>query len=152
MLQRFLSISCLLFLLAACTTPAPTTASLAAEDDSLYQQLGKQQGIDLLAGELVFRFISDTRIAHYFADTDLDRLEQKLAEQICVLAGGPCSYTGDDMRKVHAGMGLTEADFNAMVEDAQLAMAAISIPEAAQNRLLARLAPFRSVVLETPAN
>ncbi|MDX1454629.1 MAG: group 1 truncated hemoglobin [Gammaproteobacteria bacterium] len=146
-MQRLLILLIAPILLAACATPAPTTAELAAKDDSLYQALGQQQGIDLLAGELVFRFISDTRIAHYFADTDLDRLEQKIAEQVCMLAGGPCTYTGDDMRTVHEGMNLTETDFNAMVEDAQLAMTAISIPEAAQNRLLAKLAKFRGVVL-----
>jgi hemoglobin len=44
-------------------------------------------------------------------------------------------------------MHLTEADFNALVEDTQLAMDEIGIPYATQNRLLARLAPYEREVV-----
>lgn len=134
--------------LSACATPAPTTETLAAEDDSLFVLLGGESGVRLLADEFVFRVISDVRIAHHFKDTDLDRFEEKLAEQFCVLAGGPCTYTGDSMQQVHKGLEISKADFNALVEDLQLAMENLKIPQSAQNRLLAKLAPMRSVVIE----
>jgi len=32
-------------------------------------------------------------------------------------SGGPCKYTGKDMKSAHTGTGITSADFNALVED-----------------------------------
>ena len=139
---------CIAFLLGACATQPRDTASLAASDDTLYQALGGDAGIKLLADEFVFRLVSDTRIAHHFKNTDLDRFEQKLAEQFCVLSGGPCTYTGDSMEEVHKGLAISKADFNALVEDLQIAMENLQLPVPAQNRLLARLAPMRSHVIE----
>lgn len=139
---------CVALLLGACASPPRDTVSLAAGDDALYQALGGDTGIKLLADEFVFRLVSDTRIAHHFKDTDLDRFEEKLAEQFCVLSGGPCTYTGDSMEEVHKGLGISKADFNALVEDLQIAMENLKLPEAAQTRLLARLAPMRPQVIE----
>jgi hemoglobin len=53
------------------------------------------------------------------------------------------------MAESHAGLGITRADFNALVEDLQTAMNARGIPFRAQNKLLAVLAPMhREVVTE----
>lgn len=51
------------------------------------------------------------------------------------------------MRSSHAEMGVTMADMNALVENLQAAMREARVPFAAQNRLLAKLAPMsRDVV------
>ena len=57
-------------------------------------------------------------------------------------------YTGRDMRAVHAQMGVTKADMNALVENLQQAMREARVPFAAQNRLLAKLAPMSGDVVE----
>lgn len=140
--MRRLIILCVLLSASACadTRPAPSPG--------LYAQLGEQPGIERLVDEFVFRLANDARIARHFADTDLDRLREKLAEQFCVEAGGPCTYTGQSMRAVHTGMGVTAEDFNALVEDLQIAMEAQNVPQAAQNQLLRRLAPLRREIVE----
>jgi len=51
------------------------------------------------------------------------------------------------MRSVHADMGLTKADLNALVENLQAAMREAGVPFAAQNRLLAKLAPMAREVV-----
>ncbi|HUZ13760.1 MAG TPA: group 1 truncated hemoglobin [Caulobacteraceae bacterium] len=88
-----------------------------------------------------------TRIADIFKAQDLVRLKRTLAEQICYVLGGPCSYTGRDMRSVHAELGIQDADFNALVEDLQWAMRREGVAFAAQNQLLAKLAPMRRDVV-----
>ena len=75
-------------------------------------------------------------------------LRDKLIEQFCVEAGGPCVYTGDSMQESHKGLTLTPSDFNALVEDLQAAMTVEGVPIPTQNRLLARLAPMRSQVID----
>src|SRR5204863_322436 len=72
--------------------------------------------------EFVARVAADNRINHFFAATAsnpprLAAFKGKLVDQICQAAGGPCKYTGKDMKTAHQGMGITTADFNALVED-----------------------------------
>jgi hemoglobin len=87
--------------------------------------------------------LADPRIRHTFDGANLKRVEDKLVEQFCMLSGGGCDYTGDPMKEVHQGLKLTNADFNALVEDLQLAMDKNGIASRTQNRLLALLAPMQ---------
>lgn len=121
-----------LALLSGCATTAARP--------SLYEQFGGRPGIEALVEELLVRILDDERINRGFAEVDILNLNDRLVEQICVEVGGPCTYTGRSMAESHAGLGLGEADFNALVEDLVAAMDARGIPRTAQNRLLQRLA------------
>ena len=131
---RLLSTLALAGLLAACAGNPPR--------DGLYAQFGGQAGVEALVEEFLVRLLEDERINAQFAETDLVNLNDRLVEQFCVELGGPCTYTGRDMAQSHAGLGITEADFNALVEDLVDAMEARGIPFRAQNQLLRRLAPM----------
>lgn len=140
----------------AATSPFPLHAQavdLAAaaaprgSDPSLYQALGGRYGIDRLVDEFVQRLLRDPRMRPFFEEADLPNLRLRLAEQFCVVAGGPCTYGGKDMKKVHEGVDIDKADFNALVEVLQQSLDARGIAFAAQNRLLARLAPMHREVI-----
>lgn len=123
-------------------------ASRGPADDSLYRALGERAGIVAIVDSLLYRIGEDARIIHHFEESNLDRLHEKLVEHVCMLSGGPCDYTGDSMTQVHCGMGLVKADLNALVEDLIAAMEDEKVPLAAQNRLLALLAPMHAEVLD----
>ena len=127
--------------LAACAQQPP-------KDDSLYRELGEQAGITRIVEGMLLNIAADPRIVRHFENIDIERLRDKLVEQICVEAGGPCTYTGDSMEESHKGQNLTPSDFNALVENLQEAMSAQNVPMPAQNRLLARLAPMRGQVID----
>lgn len=133
-IPRLLTGFALTTLLAACAGQAPRP--------TLYQQFGERPGIEALVEELLVRVLEDPRINAGFAEVDLVNLNDRLVEQICVEVGGPCVYTGRTMAESHASLAVTEADFNALVEDLVDAMEARGIPRRAQNRLLRRLAPM----------
>lgn len=135
-----------LLLLAACAGTGERR--LAAHDSRLYRDLGERAGIEAIVDDLLEYIVYDERINRYFAYTDLQRFRGKLIEQICVEAGGPCTYTGAPMAVVHAGRGIDEAAFNALVEDLIAAMTANDVPVRAQNRLLKRLAPLHGEIVE----
>ena len=78
---------------------------------------------------------------------NIGRFDAMLREQLCAESGGGCAYTGDDMRRAHAGLDITRAEFNAMVEALADAMDAQGLPVAVQNRVLALHAPKRADVL-----
>jgi hemoglobin len=124
--------------------------SPAHSSDSLYDDLGQKAGLDRIAASLVARVHEDARTKDYFEGVSDKRLTEKLSEQFCELAEGPCTYTGHTMKQAHAGLHITRAAFNALVEDLQAAMDENKVSYAAQNRLLAKLAPMSHDIVETP--
>ncbi|GAB3680469.1 group 1 truncated hemoglobin [Salinisphaera aquimarina] len=131
-----------LILLAACQTAPNNT-------DWLYRQLGERDGISRLNETFLLNIARDDRISPIFEDTDIILLHKRLTEQFCVLAGGPCTYGGESMYDVHRDLHLTSTDFNALVEDLIKAMESEQVSVAAQNRLLALLAPMRRNIVGT---
>ncbi len=71
----------------------------------------------------------------------------KLVDQICQASGGPCKYTGKDMKSAHAGMGVTSADFNALVEDLVGALDKFKVGEKEKGELLGALGPMKSDIV-----
>jgi hemoglobin len=118
-----------------------------ADEDTLYQDMGGVDNIKKIASDTLDNFLADDRIKHTFDNSNIERIRAKLGEQFCVKAGGPCTYTGHSMKAAHQGLHLTNADFNAVVEDLQKAMDKDGVPFAVQNRFLARLAPLQHDVV-----
>ncbi|RNJ62862.1 MAG: group 1 truncated hemoglobin [Porphyrobacter sp. IPPAS B-1204] len=114
----------------------------------LVHDFGGREGIARIAARTVELSEADPRIAAIFAAHDTVRLKRTLSEQFCYLLGAGCDYTGRDMKTSHNGMGVTKADMNALVENLQAAMREEGVPFAAQNRLLAKLAPMSGDVVE----
>ena len=98
------------------------------------------------------RVAADTRINKFFAAaaSDPKRLgmfKMKLVDQICQAAGGPCKYTGKDMKSAHAGMGVGGADFSALVEDLVGALDKFKVGEKERGELLGALGPMKSDIV-----
>lgn len=117
------------------------------EGAAVFNALNGQEGIGRIVDRLVDSSVADPRIAEIFINRDLVRLRRTLREQICYLAGGPCSYTGRTMADAHADMGVQTRDFNVLVEHLREAMDAERVPFAMQNKLLAKLAPMHRDVV-----
>ena len=71
-----------------------------------------------------------------------------LVDQVCEATGGPCTYTGRDMRTTHDGMAVTAGEFDALVEDLVLTLGEFDVPSAEQEELLGLLAPMRGDIVE----
>ena len=134
--------------LACC---AHAAQAQAAPDDALYQALGARPGLVTLMDDFMTRLLSDPRTGPFFKDTNQQHIKAQLVDQICELSGGPCKLTGPDMKKVHAGVDIDKAAFNALVEVLQHSMDARGIAFSTQNRLLARLAPMHRDIVNVPS-
>ncbi len=130
----------LLLLLAGLT--ACQYLQTAERKENLYQALGERQGIEAIVEDLLYLIVEDKRIAFQFKGMDVAHFHQQLSDQICELSGGPCQYTGREMRESHSAMDVTETQFNALTENLILAMEQNGITTGPQNRLLALLAPL----------
>jgi hemoglobin len=83
-----------------------SSSGAAAQYRSLYERLGGYPAITAVVDDFVGNVAADRRINRFFARANVGRLKARLVEQICQGTGGPCVYTGGDMRSVHAGMGI----------------------------------------------
>lgn len=128
----------------------PNPAPAHPELRPVFETFGGLEGIRALMEDFMVILLADPRTAPFFAESDNQRVKEKLSEQICAILGGGCEYTGMDMVEAHAGHVIREADFNALVENLQIAMDGRGIPTRAQNRLLARLAPMHREVVNDP--
>jgi hemoglobin len=129
-----------------------TTASAAGEK-TLYQRLGGKKAITAVVDEFVDRVAADTRINAYVKDTAADskrlaHFKMNLVDQICEASGGPCKYKGKDMNTAHAGMWISDADFNALVEDLTGALDEFKVGDKEKNDLLGALGPMKKDIVE----
>jgi len=140
--------------LANASTSAPDHhEKMAQKKKSLYDRLGGKKAISAVVDEFVNNVANDNRINKFFSDTASDKkrlkaFKSKLVDQICEASGGPCKYTGKDMKTAHAGMGISEADFNALVEDLVKALDKFNVPAAEKNELLGALGPMKPDIVE----
>lgn len=116
-------------------------------NDALYQAFGGSPGLVRLMDEFMDGLLANPRTAPHFKPADQARVKAKLVEQFCQIMGGPCVYSGEDMKTVHMQMTITAADFNALVEVLQIAMSHQGIAFSDQNQLLARLAPMHRAII-----
>jgi hemoglobin len=143
--KRRLAIGVLsLGILVGCAT---TGERMATKEKSLYDRLGGKPAITAVVDDFTARVVQDRRINSFFANTDASAFKAKLVDQICEASGGPCKYTGKDMKTAHAGMGVTDAHFNALVEDLVATLDKFKVPEKEKGELLSALGPMRKDIV-----
>jgi hemoglobin len=119
---------------------------------SLYSRLGGTKAITAVVDEFVNNCAGDSRINKFFADTAKDpkrlaKFKKNLVSQICQASGGPCKYTGKTMKAAHKGMGITDADFGALVEDLVKALDKFNVGAPEKNELLGALGGMKGDIV-----
>ncbi len=123
------------------------TALAGESGRSLYDRLGGEPVVGKVVEQTIATVARDPRVNHSFDKIDLKKLNGKIVEQFCMLAGGGCKYTGDSMKDVHAGLDITEKDFYALVQALRDALDANGVGEREKNELLRLLAPMKREVV-----
>ena len=130
------------------TSPsAPNPAPVHPELKAVFDDFGGEPGLTALMDDFMVILLEDPRMRPFFEKVDHVRVKRQLVEQFCAILGGGCTYTGRDMRASHEGLRIDRADFNALVEDLQVAMNRRGVPFRSQNKLLAVLAPMHREVI-----
>jgi len=136
----------LLLAAAGCTYDGGMTEK-SAMTPTLFERLGGKGAITAVVEDFVGRVAADKRINGKFALANIPRLKMLLVEQICAASGGPCTYTGHDMKTAHAGMGITGPQFDALVEDLVATLDKFKVPAREKNELLSVLGPMKSDIV-----
>ena len=119
--------------------------------ETLYGRLGGYDVIAAVVDEFLSRFRSDPRLARFGGGRSLNsrqRTQQLIVEQICSLAGGPCVYTGRDMKTSHAGLGITETEWQANLQHASAALEKFGVAFREKEEFLAILQGYKDDIVE----
>jgi hemoglobin len=108
--------------------PAKPPVTPAKPAVTLWDRLGGEGNVRKVVDDFVAAAAPDPKVdffrgGKYKLDAKgVTDLKQKLVEFISSVSGGPFKYTGRDMKTAHAGMGITDAQFNALAGHLKMAL------------------------------
>jgi len=137
---------CMSFSLAFAQAPKKEAPKKEAKK-SLYDRLGGQTAVEAVVKEFAGKVLADDRVNKKFAKSDADRVVKNLTDFVCKATGGPCKYTGFDMKKAHKNMGVTQGEWDAVVEDLVATLDKFKVPEEEKKELLGKLGPLSKDVI-----
>ena len=138
--------------LVSCATmePQPTLYErLRLVDQTGVPQFGRA-AIAVVVDDFVANVVADPRVNARFKALQpaaVAKLKSNLSDQICEATGGPCSYFGRDMKATHKGMNITDAEWNATVEDLVKALDKNKVPAKEKDELLGALGPMKKDIV-----
>jgi hemoglobin len=129
-----------------------TNSSLSiAQEKTLYQRLGGYDAIAAVVDDFVAQLATDPSMSVFFKGHSTDsikKIRMHIIDFICNAAGGPCAYTGRDMKTSHKGLGITEAQWNKSVEYLKNTLNKFKVPEKEQNELFAAVSSVKKDIVE----
>ena len=128
--------------------PSAPTLPVITDKTSLFETFGGREGLTKIMDDVMPRWLANPRTRPFFESSDQARIKLQLVEQFCVIMNGPCEYSGRTMAEAHRGMNVDEGAFYALVEELQRSLNAMDVPFAAQNRLIAALAPMHRDIID----
>ena len=147
-----ISLAALLLLAAGpALRPAVAADAPAAAKPNLYKRLGGYDAIAAVTDDFLGRLLTEPRFAKFFTGASADsrmRIRQHILDQLCMATGGPCAYTGRTMKAAHAGLGITEEDWNLAVSDLVASLDKYRVPPAEQSELAAILSSVKGDIVE----
>ena len=132
-----------------------TLWSASAQDatmkKSLYERLGGYNAIAAVVDDFVGRLVADKQFERFFVGHSTDskrRIRQHIVDQFCAAAGGPCIYTGRTMKDSHAGLNISEADWDAAAKHLVATLDKFKVPEPEKKDLLAFVTSLKGDIVE----
>jgi len=133
----------------AMAAPAPP-ANPAPGDQSLYTRLGGYDALVAVTKDFVGRLATDPSLSRFFVglnDTSKARVEAHVIDFLCVATGGPCIYTGQDMKTAHTGLHITEADWNTSAALLTATLNKFKVPEKEQNEVMTAIGGLKGDIV-----
>lgn len=137
----------LLWALMACGGAEKGPHKPPSEDNTLFARLGGQAAINAVVAEFVDTTGTDPRISQYFTNVDKEKLKTAMYVHVCSITGGGCTYEGKSMLAAHTGMKLSQADFDAFLDDLALTLNKLKVPEPQHGELVAAFRAMQADVV-----
>lgn len=114
---------------------------------TLYEKLGGEEAIAKVVDYFYDLVLQDDTVNYFFKNTDMEKQRRHQTKFISFALGGPNQYTGGSMAKVHEGMDLQPAHFDAIVTHLREALAHFGVKEEDIQQALVKVETLRSDIL-----
>ncbi len=125
------------------TLASAAGAQAPSQEKSLYDRLGGVYPIAAVVDDFIERLlVNDVLNANPVVKASRDNvpkagLKYRVTSLVAQVTGGPEVYKGRTMKESHAHLGITEAQWQAMVAEFKLTLAKFKVPMKEQGELLA---------------
>jgi hemoglobin len=140
-LFRVIGASIVLALGALVTATSVAQQPAAATKPPLYERLGGLKGISLVVDDFIDRLVANKTLNKNPA-IDAGRkaapapyLKVQVAQLVCEATGGPCKYTGKDMKSSHAHLNISAKEWDVMAGEFKKSLSKFKVPAAEQDEL-----------------
>jgi hemoglobin len=127
------------------------TAIAAPQEKSLYERVGGYNALAAVVDDFIGRLVTDKQFEKFFIGQSTDskkRIRQHILDQFCAATGGPCVYTGREMKTSHAGLGITNAEWDAAAKHLVASLDKFKVPEKEKGELLAFVTSLKKDIVE----
>ena len=138
-------------LIAALALLAFTATPTEAQTKTLYQRLGGYDAIAAVSDDFIGRLAANKQLGRFLSglsDDSKGKLRQHLVDFLCKATGGPCVYTGRDMKTSHKGLGINEADWQSGVNDLLATLDKFKVPQKEKDEVVAAVAGLKGDIVE----
>jgi hemoglobin len=117
------------------------------EDVTLYEQIGGAAVLAAAVDEFYLRVLGNAKLAAFFAQSSLDDLKEHQRAFLAMLLHGPDGYNGRSMREAHAGLRISDADFDRMVAHLTDSLAAAGVGDTLIGDVIGRVRALRPAIV-----
>ena len=138
---RFFGAAIVLALGAYVTSTSLAQQPTAATKPPLYERLDGLKGISLVVDDFVDRLVANKTLNKNPAlnagrkSSPAPYLKVQVAQLVCEVTGGPCKYTGKDMKSSHARLNISEKEWGVMAGEFKKSLDKFRVPADEQNEL-----------------
>jgi hemoglobin len=136
---------------AALAQQAPDSAKPA-----LYDRLGGLKGIAVVVDDFIDRLVVNKTLNKNPA-IDAGRksapapyLKVQVSQLVCEVTGGPCKYSGRDMKSSHAHLNISETEWKVMAAEFKKSLDKYKVPAAEQKELFDIVATTKKDIVTRP--
>src|ERR1041384_2197176 len=125
--------------------------SSRAQEKSLYERVGGYNALAAVVDDFIGRLVADKQFEKFFVGHSTDskkRIRPHILAQFCAATGGPCIYTGRDMKTTHGGLGITEADWDAAAKHLAASLDKFKVAEKEKGEILAFVTTLKKDIVE----
>ena len=119
----------------------------ANEEDRLFEQLGGVEGVEHIVRVMYDRVLQDPELAPFFENADLERLRRMQFQFVAAALGGPVVYSGQELRRAHAKVGVTDHAFAKFCSHLADAMEERGVGHNEINAVMARLSMYKDPIV-----
>ena len=122
-------------------------AYYASLGPNLYQRLGGTEAINAVVKDLLNNGMNDPVLRPRLIKMDGARCERQLTDLLCQATGGPCKYTGRDMKTAHRGANVKETEWQAFTGNLAKTFDRFNVPARERNELLQLIGPMKADIV-----